>query len=114
MRRNAPTEVAFRLCAMNPTTVTTSIRVTDPVPAVQQRVSTVDTSLVTLPATRVPVDARGLALGVLAALASVFALSWAQSFLEPLLLGIIVAYTLNPLSHGLKRSGSRVLSAPSS
>lgn len=43
------------------------------------------------------VDARGLALGVLAALAFVFALSWAAKFLVPLLLGIVVAYTLNPL-----------------
>jgi predicted PurR-regulated permease PerM len=46
---------------------------------------------------RMVVDARGLALGVLAALASVFALSWAQKFLVPLLLGIVIAYTLNPL-----------------
>lgn len=46
---------------------------------------------------RMAVDARGLALGVLAALALVFALSWAQKFLVPLLLGIIIAYTLNPL-----------------
>jgi len=43
------------------------------------------------------VDARGLALGILAALASIFALSWAQAFLVPLLLGIIITYTLNPL-----------------
>jgi predicted PurR-regulated permease PerM len=55
-------------------------------------------SLVTFPAaTRLPVDARGLALGILAVLASVFALSWAQAFLVPLLLGIIISYTLNPL-----------------
>lgn len=46
---------------------------------------------------RMVVDARGLALVVLAALALVFALSWAQKFLVPLLLGIIIAYTLNPL-----------------
>ena len=44
-----------------------------------------------------PVDARGLALGILAALAAIFALSWAQAFVVPLLLGIVVAYTLNPL-----------------
>jgi predicted PurR-regulated permease PerM len=42
-------------------------------------------------------DARGLALGVLAALALIFSLSWAQTFLVPLLLGIVIAYTLNPL-----------------
>jgi predicted PurR-regulated permease PerM len=46
---------------------------------------------------RMVVDARGMALGVLAALALVFALSWAQKFLVPLLLGIVIAYTLNPL-----------------
>jgi predicted PurR-regulated permease PerM len=51
----------------------------------------------TLPATRLPVEARGLALGILASLATVFALSWAQAFLVPLLLGIVIAYTLNPL-----------------
>jgi predicted PurR-regulated permease PerM len=42
-------------------------------------------------------DVRGLALGVLATLASVVALWWAQSFVVPLLLGIVIAYTLNPL-----------------
>ena len=52
---------------------------------------------VALPATRRSVDARGLALGVLAALALIFALSWAEKFLVPLLLGIVIAYTLNPL-----------------
>ena len=82
---------------MNPTTVMAAIGAADTAPAAEQRASAVDASVVTLPATRMPVDARGLALGVLAALASVFALSWAQSFLVPLLLGIIVAYTLNPL-----------------
>jgi predicted PurR-regulated permease PerM len=64
---------------------------------VEQLGSAVDASLVTLPATRMPVDARGLALGILAVLASVFALWWAQTFLVPVLLGIVVAYTLNPL-----------------
>ena len=54
-------------------------------------------SLVTLPPTRMSVDARGLALGILATLASVFALSWAQTFLVPLLLGVVISYTLNPL-----------------
>ena len=57
----------------------------------------VDASVVTLPATRMPVDARGLALAILAALASVYALSWAQAFVVPLLLGIVLSYTLSPL-----------------
>jgi len=65
--------------------------------AVEQPGSAADTSLVTLPATRMPVDARGLALGILAALALVIALSWAQGFVVPLLLGIVISYTLNPL-----------------
>jgi predicted PurR-regulated permease PerM len=54
-------------------------------------------SNVTLPATRLPVEARGIALGILAGLATIFALSWAQAFLVPLLLGIVIAYTLNPV-----------------
>jgi len=43
------------------------------------------------------VDARGLALAILAALGAVFALSWAQAFVVPLMVGIVVAYTLSPL-----------------
>ena len=46
---------------------------------------------------RTSVDARGLALGVLATLATIFAVSWAEPFLVPVLLGIVIAYTLNPL-----------------
>jgi hypothetical protein len=54
-----------------------------------------EASVATIPTVRVSVDARGIALGILAAL--VFALSWAEKFLVPLLLGIVLAYTLNPL-----------------
>jgi len=43
-----------------------------------------------------PVDARGLALATLAVVAAVFALDWAQKFVISLLLGILIAYTLNP------------------
>lgn len=43
------------------------------------------------------VDAQGLALVILATIAVVFALEWAQVFLIPLLVGILLAYTLNPL-----------------
>jgi predicted PurR-regulated permease PerM len=74
-----------------------SIDPTDSARAGAQPGSAATASLVTLPATRMPVDARGLALGILAALASVLALSWAQGFVVPLLLGIVIAYTLNPL-----------------
>ena len=57
----------------------------------------------TLPPTRLAVEARGLALGILATLAIVFTLSWAQAFLVPLLLGVVIAYTLNPLVAWLER-----------
>lgn len=55
-------------------------------------------------ALRVPlhVNARGLALGVLATIAFVFALQWAQKFFVPLLLGILIAYTLNPVVRWLE------------
>ena len=45
----------------------------------------------------VHVNARGLSLGILATIACVFALQWAQKFFVPLLLGILIAYTLNPV-----------------
>ncbi len=77
--------------------VPASIDIADSALAVEQPGSAADASLATLPATRMPVDARGLALGILAALASVLALSWAQGFVVPLLLGIVISYTLNPL-----------------
>jgi len=50
-----------------------------------------------------PVDARGVALTVLAAVAAVCALYLAQSFFVSLLLGILIAYTLNPLVVYLER-----------
>jgi len=52
---------------------------------------------------RMSVDVRGLALGILATVAVVFALEWAQSFVISLLLGILFAYTLNPLVVWLER-----------
>ena len=50
-----------------------------------------------------PVDARGVALGILATVALLFALDWTQPFLITLLLGILFAYTLNPLVVWLER-----------
>jgi predicted PurR-regulated permease PerM len=82
---------------MTPAAVPASIVTAGATRAVEKPAAAADESLVSLPATRMPVDARGLALGILAALASVLALSWAQAFMVPLLLGIIIAYTLNPL-----------------
>ena len=47
--------------------------------------------------------ARGIALTVLMVLAILFALQWAQKFLIPLVLGIFIAYTLNPVVGWLER-----------
>ena len=74
-----------------------AFEVPDSTHALEQGGSALDASLVTLPASRPAVDARGLALGVLAALALIFALWWASAFAIPLLLGIVISYTLYPL-----------------
>ncbi len=47
--------------------------------------------------------ARGIALTVLMVLAILFALQWAKEFLIPLVLGIFIAYTLNPVVGWLER-----------
>jgi predicted PurR-regulated permease PerM len=52
---------------------------------------------------RVSLDVRGLALAVVTTVVVVFALQWARKFFIPLLLGIIIAYTLNPLVVWLER-----------
>ena len=64
---------------------------------VEQSPSPVDESLVTLPESRPAIVARGVALAVLAVLASIYALWWARAFAIPLLLGIVISYTLYPL-----------------
>ena len=97
-----PVGVAVGLCAVNPTAVSTSTNTADSARAVERLDPGVDASLVTLPPARMQVNARGLALGILAGLATVFALSWAQSFVIPLLLGVVTAYTLNPLVNSLE------------
>jgi len=66
------------------------------VPTTSTSKTATDASLVTLPELGMQVDARGVSLAVLAVLASLYALSWAQAFVVPLLLGIIFSYTLNP------------------
>lgn len=43
------------------------------------------------------VEGRGLALRIIATVALIYALDWAQGFVISLLLGILLAYTLNPL-----------------
>jgi predicted PurR-regulated permease PerM len=55
------------------------------------------------PTVRLPETGHGLALTILATFAVVFALDWAQSFVISLLLGILFAYTLNPLVVWLQR-----------
>jgi predicted PurR-regulated permease PerM len=52
---------------------------------------------------RVSIDMRGLALAIVTTVVVVFALQWAERFFIPLVLGIIIAYTLNPLVVWLER-----------
>ena len=52
---------------------------------------------------RMSIDVRGWALGIGTTIIVVFALQWAKIFVIPLLLGIIIAYTLNPLVAWLER-----------
>ncbi|HEV7816840.1 MAG TPA: AI-2E family transporter, partial [Janthinobacterium sp.] len=49
------------------------------------------------------VNARGLALGIIASVSFLYAVQWSQKFLIPLLLGIFLAYTLNPVVVWLQR-----------
>ncbi|MYM90134.1 AI-2E family transporter [Rugamonas sp. FT82W] len=49
------------------------------------------------------VHARGLALGVVATVAFVYALQWSRNFLVPLLLGILITYMLSPIVCWLER-----------
>jgi len=62
-------------------------------------IDSVDVSGATLPPlpSGLAVEARGLALRIIATVALIYALDWAQSFVISLLLGILLAYTLNPL-----------------
>jgi predicted PurR-regulated permease PerM len=69
-----------------------------PLPAAQE--AEVEKPLTVL---HMPVDARGLALRLLASIAVVFALDWMQTLLVPLLLGIFLAFTLNPLVSYLEK-----------
>ena len=72
-------------------------------PAVDNQVSALPAAPATLLTVSLPVDARGLALGILATVAIVFALAQAKSVVISLLLGILFAYTLNPLVVWLER-----------
>ncbi|MGA9991864.1 MAG: AI-2E family transporter, partial [Thiobacillaceae bacterium] len=60
-------------------------------------------SAASLPTVQLPKAGHGLALIILAAVAVIYALDWAQSFVISLLLGFLFAYTLNPLVGWLER-----------
>jgi predicted PurR-regulated permease PerM len=62
-----------------------------------------DSAAVAATALPPPVNARGLCLAILTAVAVVFALSAAHKFFIPLLFGIFIAYTLNPVVVWLER-----------
>lgn len=62
-----------------------------------------DGSASALPRLPIHVNARGLALGIIATVAFVWALQWSRNFLVPLLLGILISYTLSPLMGWLTR-----------
>ncbi|QYG10012.1 MULTISPECIES: AI-2E family transporter [unclassified Janthinobacterium] len=49
------------------------------------------------------VNARGLALGIIATVSFIYALQWAQKFLIPVIFGIFIAYTLNPVVTWLEK-----------
>ena len=59
-----------------------------------------DTSRVHL---HMPIDVRSVSLAVIAALASVYALHWAAAVFIPLLLGLLLSYSLSPLVDRLQR-----------
>lgn len=56
-----------------------------------------------LPRIPLHVHARGLALGVIATVAFLYALQWSRNFLVPLLLGILLTYMLSPIVCWLER-----------
>lgn len=49
-----------------------------------------------------PVNAGGLALAILATVALLFALQWAQNFFIPLVFSVLISYTLTPVVHWLE------------
>jgi len=56
-----------------------------------------------LPSVSLPADSHSVAQIILAVVATIFALYWAQRFFIPLFLGLILALTLNPLVRYLER-----------
>lgn len=56
---------------------------------------------------RSPVGVRSMTLSVLATIATILTLQYAQSVLIPIVIGILVAYSLEPFVKGLRRVGVR-------
>lgn len=61
-----------------------------------------------------PADKREVALTILAAIAVIFALQWAEDFFIPLVFGIFIAYTLNPIVAWLATSSGSCSRSPGS
>jgi predicted PurR-regulated permease PerM len=61
-----------------------------------------DTDNVVLPPTSTPIEARNGAVILIATLAAIYALDWAQPLMISLLLGILFSYALNPLVASLE------------
>jgi len=59
--------------------------------------SDVEVSDAVLPTVTAPLEVKGQALVIMASIAVIFALDWAQSFVIVMLIGVLLAYTLNPL-----------------
>src|SRR3989338_3725653 len=59
-----------------------------------------------LPSVLMPEGRHGFAMTILATLAVIVALDWAQTLVISLLIGILFAYTLNPIVAWLERAGS--------
>jgi len=55
------------------------------------------------PVLRTPVDVYSVSLAVLATLAVIFALQWAQAVLIPLMLGVMISYALSPLVNVMEK-----------
>ncbi len=53
---------------------------------------------------RAPIDVRNTAISVMAVLAVVLVLQYAQSVLIPIVLGVLIAYTLAPIVGGLQKA----------
>ena len=72
------------------------------IPGLPETVSDQVTDIV-LPAVSDPIEVKGVALVIIATVSVIYALDWAQSFITTLLLGILFAYTLNPLVEWMER-----------